>query len=608
MSISKKHYPLFAFSLAVLLLFQSCEKEDPIQSFLLSTEVSPPNAGKIEAPSSPIRQGEAVVLTAIPEPNWVFSQWEGDAAGNVNPLSLTMNSDKTITGVFLKREYPLSLTIEGEGTVEEKLIVNPAGREYPHGSVVELTPKPKVGWVFNGWSGAATGTTSPLRITIEKETTITAKFVLLSPVALFGGSEDDIVSKIITTTQGKYLLVGTTKSNDGVFQGLGKGGQDAFVMQLNADLTLDWVKVFGGSGDDSASSVIQNSEGSYSLTGSFNSANGDFQGLLKGNTDVFHIKLDQSGNTIWIKTFGSARIDVVSKSLVQDQDGVFILLATTNGECCNGFSGGNNYRGGKDIVLIYINQSGNLLQIRSYGSSQDDGASVLYKKKDGNLIILGSSQRLGEEGKEDLLLISTDRFGSQNSSAKYSGSGRDIGFDVIEPRSTSGLIVVGSTTSTDGDFTDYGFGKSNIFMMSLASFGLGIGGFNYLGGSGNDYGTAVFSLPNSNDFYFLGSSDSQDFDLTGKHIGGSDLVLIKTDSYLNKNWLKTYGGSGNEGFFTDAFGGPFQSNAVACMTNSQDGGLILAGSTESNDLLFKGLNRGKKDIFVIRTDAQGNIK
>jgi uncharacterized repeat protein (TIGR02543 family) len=608
MSTSKKYYLPFAFSLVAILFFQSCESETPIQSFSLNIEVSPPNSGKIEAPSSPILQGESVVLTAIPEPNWVFSQWEGDASGNVNPLSQTMNSDKSITGVFVKREYPLSLTIEGEGTVEEKLIVNPAGREYPHGSTVELTPKPKAGWAFNGWAGDRTGTTSPLRITVEKETAITAKFVLLSPVGVFGGSEDDIVSKIITTTQGKYLLVGTTASNDGVFQGLNKGGQDAFVIQLNADLSLDWVRVFGGSGDDSAISVIQNSDGSYSLTGSFNSTDGDFAGFRRGTIDMFHIKLDQSGNTSWIKTFGNSGIKVIVNSLVQDQDGVFILLATTDGQCCNGFTGANSHLAGKDMVLIYLSASGEILQIRSYGSYEDDVASKLYKKKDGNLILLGTTQRLGVEGKEDMLVISTDRFGNQNSSAKYSGSGRDIGFDVIEPRSSTGLIVVGTTTSTDEDFTDFGFGKSNIFMMRLASFGLGVGGVNNFGGSENDHGTALFRFPNSDDIYILGSSNSQDFDLKGQHIGGSDLTLIQTDSYLNKKWLKTYGGTGNEGFFANPFGGSFQSNAVASMTNSQEGGLILAGSTESNDLLFEGLNRGKKDIFVIRTDAQGNIK
>jgi len=607
MSNSKKYLQLITFSLAVILLFQSCNTEEPIQSFSLETLVFPPNSGKIEAPSPPFRSGESVVVTAIPEPNWVFSQWEGDAIGNTNPLTVTMDSDKTITGVFVKRNYPLSLTIKGEGTVEEKLIINPSGREYPHGSVVELTPKPKEGWSFSGWSGDATGTTSPLRITVEKETAITATFVLQSPVKLFGGSEDDVVSKIITTIQGKYLLAGTTASNDGVFEGMNKGGRDAFIIQLNADLSLDWVKVFGGSGDDSASSIIQNSDGSYSLTGSFNSSNGDFAGLLRGNTDAFHIKLDQSGNTTWIKTFGNVRTEIVSKSLIQDQDGVYILLATTDGECCNGFSGGNNYMGGKDIVLIYIDQSGNLLQVRSYGSSQDDVASILYKKKDGNLIILGTRQRIGEEEKEDLLVISADRFGSQQSSAIYSGTGKEMAFDVVEPRTSSDLIVVGSTTSTDGDFSDLGFGKSNIFIMRLASFGLGVGGINTFGGNENDHGTSLFRFPNSDDVYILGSSNSQDFDLNGGNIGGSDIVLIRSDNFLNKKWLKTYGGIGNEGFFANPFGSSFHSNAVASMTNTQAGGLILAGSTESNDLLFEGFNQGKKDIFVIRTDAEGNV-
>ncbi|GMQ30471.1 InlB B-repeat-containing protein [Algoriphagus confluentis] len=608
MLIPKKTFQLISFSISILLLFISCESEEPIPSYSLSTLVSPPNSGKIEAPSSTIRSGETVILTAIAEPNWVFTQWEGDALGNANPLSVAMNSDKTITGIFVKREYPLTLTVEGEGTVEEKLIINTAGREYPHGSIVELTPKPKEGWAFAGWSGDASGTSSPLRVTVEKSTAITATFVLASPLALFGGSQDDVLSKVITTAQGKYLLVGTTASNDGVFEGLHKGGMDAFVIQLHADLSLDWVRVFGGSGDDTAASVIQNMDGSYSVTGTFNSINGDFSGLLRGESDVFHIKLDQNGNTSWIRTFGNARTHVVAKSLIEDQIGISVVLATADGECCNGFSGGNSYRGGKDMVMIFIDQSGNLLQVVNYGTSQDDDASVLYRKKDGNLIILGTRQPIGTENKEDLVVISTDRSGSQLSSALYRGSGSEVGFDVIEPRTSSELIVVGTTTSMDGDFSYDGYGKSNIFLLRLASFGLGIGGIAVFGGNEHDYGTALLRFPNSDDIYILGSSDSHDLDSNGGSVGGSDLVLIKSANSFNQKWIKTYGGSGNEGFFANPFGSSFPSKAIASITTTPAGGLLLAGSTESNDLLFDGLNRGKKDIFIIRTDAAGVVK
>ena len=165
-------------SLALFLVFWSCQMEEPIPTYTLSSTVSPAEGGKItispQAPNYP--EGSQVTLTPEPNENWVFKQWEGDATGNTTPLQLTMTANKTITGVFVKRDYPLNIKIEGEGTVEEKIVPNPSGREYPHGTTVELTPKPKEGWEFAGWDGDLTGKESPKRIIVDKQKNVTVKF------------------------------------------------------------------------------------------------------------------------------------------------------------------------------------------------------------------------------------------------------------------------------------------------------------------------------------------------------------------------------------------------------------------------------------------------
>ena len=164
--------------LLVLLGFTACEVEEPIPTYTLTTTSSPAEGGKItispQVPNHP--EGSQVTLTPEPNENWVFKQWEGDATGSTTPLQITMTTNKTITGVFVKRDYPLNIKIEGEGTVEEKIVTNPSGREYPHGTTVELTPKPKEGWEFAGWEGDLTGKESPKRITVDKQKNVTAKF------------------------------------------------------------------------------------------------------------------------------------------------------------------------------------------------------------------------------------------------------------------------------------------------------------------------------------------------------------------------------------------------------------------------------------------------
>jgi uncharacterized repeat protein (TIGR02543 family) len=166
------------FAIIFLAVLGSCETEEPIPTYTLSTTISPSEGGKIiVSPQSPnYKEGDVVTLTPEPNEHWVFKQWEGDGSGSSTPLQITMNTNKSVVGLFVKRDYPLTLTITGEGTVEEKIVPNPGGREYPHGTTVELTPKPKEGWVFETWGGDLTGTETPKNITVDKEKKVTVKF------------------------------------------------------------------------------------------------------------------------------------------------------------------------------------------------------------------------------------------------------------------------------------------------------------------------------------------------------------------------------------------------------------------------------------------------
>ena len=93
--------------------------------------------------------------------------------------------------------------------------------------------------------------------------------------------------------------------------------------------------------------------------------------------------------------------------------------------------------------------------------------------------------------------------------------------------------------------------------------------------------------------YFSGDSLVQTTDggyaLAGhsfSYEGTEDLLLIKTDSYGNKEWSKSYGGSKQE------------SNPK--LVQASDGGFALVGTTYS-------FGEGLNDIWLIKTDAFGNV-
>ena len=128
--------------------------------------------------------GTVLGLTAIPGTGYQFDGWSGDATGNSNPLSLTMDADKTITATFslVQRTLTINATngsVNVTGASNSKNQNNSNDFYFDHGETTTITAVPDTGYQFDGWSGDATGTTNPLSITMDTDKTVTATFSLI---------------------------------------------------------------------------------------------------------------------------------------------------------------------------------------------------------------------------------------------------------------------------------------------------------------------------------------------------------------------------------------------------------------------------------------------
>ncbi|MCP4105035.1 MAG: hypothetical protein GY749_05795, partial [Desulfobacteraceae bacterium] len=100
-----------------------------------------------------------------------FTGWSGDCS-DANPVcTLTMNSDKSVTANFRIKTYTLNIA-SANGTVSK----DPNKSVYDCGEKVTLTAIPDMSYRFDHWEGDATGTTSPLTVTMNKNKNITAVF------------------------------------------------------------------------------------------------------------------------------------------------------------------------------------------------------------------------------------------------------------------------------------------------------------------------------------------------------------------------------------------------------------------------------------------------
>ncbi len=169
-----RYLTLFALLVPALILLNSCSSNDPTMYEL--TVIPVPEEGGVVTPErTSFEEGREIEIFANPNEHWVFSEWDGDHVGTENNPVITMDSDKEILAKFVKREYPLLITIEGEGSVRERVIPAKTS-EYEHNTVVELTAEAESGWEFSEWKGNLSGSDNPARVVIDGETEVTAVF------------------------------------------------------------------------------------------------------------------------------------------------------------------------------------------------------------------------------------------------------------------------------------------------------------------------------------------------------------------------------------------------------------------------------------------------
>jgi uncharacterized repeat protein (TIGR02543 family) len=116
--------------------------------------------------------GDVVQLTAAPAAGWWFVNWTGDAAGTSNPVSVTINGNKTVTANYTQNGFTLTIT-SAHGTVTK----SPDKAIYGNGEVVQLTATADHDWLFLNWTGDVTGTTSTISVTMDSSKTLTANYM-----------------------------------------------------------------------------------------------------------------------------------------------------------------------------------------------------------------------------------------------------------------------------------------------------------------------------------------------------------------------------------------------------------------------------------------------
>ena len=143
-------------------------------TWTLSTNTTGSGSVTLDPAGGSYTGGTSVQLTAVPDTGYHFVEWTGALTGSINPVSLTMDADKTVTAVFAVNTYALTANTTGSGTVAR----SPDQPLYDHGTLVQLTATPGAGYHFVEWTGDLTGSTNPSDITLDAAKSVTAVFAV----------------------------------------------------------------------------------------------------------------------------------------------------------------------------------------------------------------------------------------------------------------------------------------------------------------------------------------------------------------------------------------------------------------------------------------------
>ena len=184
----------------------------------------------------------------------------------------------------------------------------------------------------------------------------------------FGGPVEDRGYAVIQSTDGGYVVSGTSSS-------FGAGIQDGLLIKTDATGNLLWNKTYGGTNFEVLRSVIQTSDKGYAMGGTTNS-------IGAGSYDVWLIKTDTSGNALWNKTYGGINDDETpSGSVIQTPDGGYAVAGYTN----------TYGAGGYDFWLIKTDSFGNVQWNKTLGGPlNENGLPSVVQANDGTYVIAGT--------------------------------------------------------------------------------------------------------------------------------------------------------------------------------------------------------------------------
>ncbi len=405
-----------------------------------------------------------------------------------------------------------------------------------------------------------------------------------------GGTGFEQAVDVSQLQDNNFIAVGITKSTNGDVTAF-YGGYDIWMVKLDNTGNILWQKTFGGSADDTVENVSRTSDGGFLVIGNTKSTNGSFSDNDSTNPPhvrIFCAKFDTDGTLIWKKFVGPLD-GGFGEGISETSDGGYICVSYVYNA-----PPGNPSAGSYDVMVTKLTAGLGTSWEQTFGGSGGDSAWRVIENTAGEYLFTGTTMSghnnlLQNNGNSDIWFVKLDASGRLVWQRNYGGPGFDTPKNLIQTVD-GGYLLINTGQGAGGDITE-SFGGDDAWAIKTDSEGVMEWQHSY-GGLGMEDVRVIY--PWQGGYVIGGSTTSAAINnITVAGYGNRDFWVFKIDQYGALDWNIKYGGSGDDYLF--GFSGAL------------DGGFIMGGWTYSNDGQVSGNHStNQADYWVVKLN-DGNL-
>jgi hypothetical protein len=159
-----------------------------------------------------------------------------------------------------------------------------------------------------------------------------------------------------------------------------------------AQLETLWTRTYGGPANDGFRSAVASGDGGFVAVGYTYSYG-------PGDVNVYAVRTDAAGDTVWMRAFGGDGRDY-AYGVCRTLDGSYVIAGYTT----------SFGAGGEDVYLLKVDADGDVLWSRTYGGAEPDEARAVCAAADGGVVVSGRTESFGS-GRSDCYVLKVDAAG-----------------------------------------------------------------------------------------------------------------------------------------------------------------------------------------------------